>query len=63
MTANGPIHLRGYAFQLKVFGQHAPREWVLRPNENDWQKRPSVAFAPNKSDIAEDTDAAWSTGL
>ena len=63
ITANGPIHLKGYSFQLKVFGQHAPCEWVLRPTDNGWQKRPSVSFAPNKSPMDEDVNADMSTGM
>ena len=63
VTANGPIHLKGYAFQIKAFGQHAPCEWVLRPNKNGWQKRPSICFAPNKSPMDSDVNSDLSTGL
>ena len=54
----------GFRFtELKAFGQHAPCAWVMRPNDNGWQKRPSIAFAPNKSKHEEDANADLSTGL
>ena len=63
VTANGPIHLRGYAFQLKAFGQNEACEWVWRPSENGWQKRISVAVCPNKIPMDEDANADFSAGI
>ena len=62
-TANGTIHLKGYAFQLKAFGQNEACEWVWRPSENGWQKRLSVAISPNKNSIDEDANADLSMGV
>ena len=62
-TANGTIHLKAYAFQLKAFGQNEACEWVWRPTENGWQKRLSVAISPNKNPIDEDANANFSMGL
>ena len=63
VTANGPIHLRGYAFQLKGFGQCEAVEWVWRPTPNGWQKRPSVSISPDHNPLDEDVNADYSTGL
>ena len=62
-TANGTIHLKGYTFQLKAFGQNEACEWVWRPSENGWQKRLSVAISPNKNPIDEDANADLSMGV
>ena len=63
ITANGPIHLRGYAFQLKVFGQCVACEWVWRPSPIGWQKRISVAISPDRNPMDEDVADDYSMGL
>ena len=62
-TANGTIHLKGYTFQLKAFGQNEACEWVWRPSENGWQKRLSVAISPDKNPVDEDANADLSVGV
>ena len=62
-TANGTIHLKGYTFQLKAFGQNEACEWVWQHSENGWQKRLSVAISPNKNPIDEETNADFSMGV
>ena len=62
-TANGTIHLKGYTFQLKAFGQNEACERVWQHAENGWQKRLSVAISPNKNPIDEETNADFSMGV
>ena len=63
ITAHGPVHLKGYAFQGKWFGQLEPCEWVWRPNANGWQKRLSISISPDKNPMDEDACAVYSHGL
>ena len=63
VTANGPVHLRHYAFQLRLFGQVEAMEWVLRPGPQGFFKRIAFALSPDRNRFDDALVTSTSMGL
>ncbi|CAK0891527.1 unnamed protein product [Prorocentrum cordatum] len=63
LAGTGTVHLTFYAFQFKARGQYEACEWKLRPGARGFQKRPPIAFAPERSHFNRDVKAGLSGGL
>ncbi|CAK0812479.1 unnamed protein product, partial [Prorocentrum cordatum] len=63
ITATGPVHLRSYSFQFKLFGQLEGAEWVMRPGPQGFFKRVSFSVSPDNNPWDDRVHASMSMGL
>ncbi|CAK0831905.1 unnamed protein product, partial [Prorocentrum cordatum] len=63
ITATGPVHLRSYSFQFKLFGQLEGAEWALRPGPQGFFKRVAFSVSPENNPWDDRVCTSMSMGL